>query len=477
MRARRGLVAWAVVAATAAALLLMFGGPWRSRIINPGGLSLPHSSGAFAAMAGGATNSDAACRACHVAGDSGPGGMMRAAFFAEPGPLEIHKLHGIARTDMTAIDDACRKCHESRGANYLFHQPNVVRDHSCSLCHQEHTGAGAMKPPTDANCSSCHGEAAVMAASAEKGRNLPASAFDIRPDLGRRLFKTPRPAEGFTKVFRSFAGDHPEFRVHADRLRDGNTLKFGHALHLTSDTIPALPDGRRLKDMKDNCAFCHKPDAAGAYFQPFNFEQHCRVCHSLQFDPETPELTLPHGNPEFVASFLRSLPKQYSDYAARQPGLGGADAQRRWVEQKLAGLRQRIQSGEALEQRVFFSTATFAPGAQVSTVSGATRALYPGCAYCHEVMSEAGRVAVTRPMIPDRWLVRGEFVHSKHAQMECRSCHAASASKETADIILPTKASCTSCHSPHGGVRDNCSTCHSYHTSRGTAASEKLSAR
>ena len=67
------------------------------------------------------------------------------------------------------------------------------------------------------------------------------------------------------------------------------------ALHLTGKTIPILPGGQKL-----DCASCHQPDAAGIYVRRINFESHCQVCHSLQFDPETPGLTLPHGDADFV---------------------------------------------------------------------------------------------------------------------------------------------------------------------------------
>src|SRR5436190_1204511 len=165
------------------------------------------------------------------------------------------------------------------------------------------------------------------------------------------------------------------------RCRCPDTLRFGHALHLTGPTIPKLPDGRKL-----DCAFCHQTDAAGVYFRPIRFEDNCRVCHSLQFDPETPGLNLPHGDPGFVSAFLHSLPKQYADYAARS-GITGTEAQKQFVQRKLQQLQTRIVSGEDFEKRVFFSTATSGPPTQVGAVSGTTRALYPGCAYCHEVKS------------------------------------------------------------------------------------------
>jgi hypothetical protein len=256
-------------------------------------------------------------------------------------------------------------------------------------------------------------------------------------------------------VIHHFADDHPQFRFIAEKLRDPDTLKFNHELHLTGATIPQLPGGAKL-----DCAFCHQPDAAGAFMRPVAFEQSCRVCHSLQFDPATPELQLPHGSAEFVSAFLRSLPKQYLDLAAKQDV---AD-ENSFVRQKLVDLRAQSGSGEDLERRVFFSTATAAPEINVGNVSGATRAIFPGCAYCHAVKdSQAGSPEITKPVQTERWLAQAKFNHAKHMNTACAQCHDAIHSRDTADILLPPKETCAACHSPRGGVADTCATCHTYH--------------
>src|SRR6185503_13581835 len=223
------------------------------------------------------------------------------------------------------------------------------RSVSCSYCHREHRGAGPIAETTDAHCSICHGDAEVMAAASLKGAKLPQDAFHL--GMSQNVFQAPRPAGGFTNVMRGFAKDHPEFRVHTDKLRDPNTLKFNHALHLTSETIPKLPTGQKL-----NCVSCHTPEVAGVYFQPINFEKHCQVCHSLQFDPETPGLTLPHGDPEFVSAFLHSLSRQYADFAAHS-GISRVEEQNQFAREKLQRLQARVATGEDFAKRVFFSTA------------------------------------------------------------------------------------------------------------------------
>jgi uncharacterized paraquat-inducible protein A len=96
-------------------------------------------------------------------------------------------------------------------------------------------------------------------------------------------------------------------------------------------------------------------------------------------------------------------------------------------------------------------------------LSGGTRALFPGCAYCHAVKTASGSPKITQPVIMERWLAQAKFNHAKHANLACAQCHDAVHSRDTADILLPAKATCVVCHSPRGGVVDTCATCHTYH--------------
>ena len=436
LRLIRGRVTLAVIAASCALLLVVLGKTsWRNNFISPGEVSQPHAGSAFAALAW--TNQlGQSCGACHVAGNRGPNSMVQAALHAEPGILDFKKLALAHTAAPTAIDESCLKCHAGRD----FHQPDAAKI-SCSFCHAEHQGR-MMAATTDANCSFCHGDAAKMA--------------------GAKIESGKRKAE----TIHHFAEDHPQFRFLTEKQRDPDSLKFNHALHLTGTTIPKLSGGAKL-----DCAFCHQPDAAGAFMKPVAFEKNCRVCHSLQFDPETPQLTLPHGSVEFVAAYLRSLPRQYSTVAAAE----GAQDVNAWVETKLAGLRAQFGSGEALEKRIFFSTATGGPEAQVGTVAGGTRAVFPGCAECHEVKAGvSGAPQITEPILTERWLARAKFNHAKHGTMACAECHDAVHSKDTADILLPAKETCATCHSPRGGVADTCAECHTFHNPPLMARREKI---
>ena len=466
LRLWRGRVTLAVIAASCAVLLVILGNPpWRNNFINPGTISEPHSGVAFAALA--ATNHlNQSCGACHVAGNSGPNPMIHAALHAKPGILDLKQLAIAKAEEPTAIDGSCVKCHAGRN----FHQPSASPI-SCAFCHAEHQGK-MMAATTDANCSFCHGDAAKMGAAFSLASLIGGEGRGEEALVSKAQNPSPQPSPRFggeresavmsgsassapTKsLIHHFADDHPQFKFITEKLRDPDTLKFNHALHLTGATIPKLPGGEKL-----DCAFCHQPDAAGAFMKPVLFEKNCRVCHSLQFDPETPQLQLPHGSVDFVSAYLRSLPKQYLDLAVKA---GSTDAND-FAEKKLAGLRAQFGNGEALEQKVFFSTATAGPEASIGTLSGATRSLFPGCAYCHEVKSVKGLPQITQPVQIERWLAQAKFNHAKHTKSACLECHAAAQSKDTADILLPPKETCVTCHSPRGGVASSCAECHNYH--------------
>lgn len=442
----RGRITLSVTAASIAGLLIMAGGYWRGVFFNRGPISYAHSGPAFAERYASTNRVEETCGACHKAGAGGLTDILSAAWKADPNLLELHKLTrgstGKAPA-MLAIDAACRKCHE----DHSVHQHGVPVAMSCSSCHEEHRGPGRMALPVNERCAVCHGDPESLAVAREK---IIAAGFDPSP-VGRA-------------VASSFGGRHPTFRVHDFRLEDTNTLRFNHSLHLTSASVTNLSGGRAM-----DCVQCHRADASGDYVRGVSFSQDCSKCHALQFDVETPELRLPHGDPEFVSAFLRSLPKQYADLAAAAGAIGTAE-QNRVAREKVARLLEQVPSGEELEKRIFFSNSTLGPQRRVGSVQGDGPAIYAGCAYCHEVKADArGKAVITKPFMTERWLMHGEFNHRKHATMACADCHNALESKATADIIIPPKNSCANCHSVYGGVADSCVTCHNFHTKGGAA--------
>ena len=467
IRNMRGLLTRAVIAASVGVLLIALSGPTREAFINPAPLSEFHTGTEFEKLSMSRTGVEGqGCVSCHSEIDQGFPKWTGSAMKASAASLDWSKLISSHPKDFSKIDATCLACHKDES----FHAANVANDTSCSVCHLEHRGRGGLAVVTDQSCAVCHDSASEMLASANKGRNMPAAFFAKSDMPGLVLFKDQRPVTGFTDPVSSFATNHPEFRVNRpESERDGNTLAFNHAIHLTGD-IPTV-GGKAL-----DCVSCHRVDASGAFMQRITFEQDCRSCHSLQFDVRNPTMEIPHGNTTFARSFLRSLPTQYADHATRKLHLRPEEVQE-YVNEQMTRLRERVRTGELLEEQVFFGDLRKGPVAGIAGLDGAGRAKFAGCATCHEVTPRANSAPrVTPPVIPDRWMHHAAlFNHTKHAHMACVACHdTATKSKLTSDILMPTQKSCVECHSPKGGVAHTCTECHKYHNSPPSGWSRSL---
>jgi hypothetical protein len=267
----------------------------------------------------------------------------------------------------------------------------------------------------------------------------------------------------------SFWDGHPEFQLNREKVRDPDVLRFNHQRHFAADIPPV--NGKRL-----DCNYCHKPDSEGRYYQRITFAANCQACHSLQFDPKNPELMLPHGNATAVRAFLRSLPTQYADLAVKKGITRQSDIQS-FVTKQMTQLRERVRSGEDFEREVFFTVDPYKPQ---RTNDPRTRASFYGCAFCHAVKPVANAApVVTKPIFVDRWMPQAGFDHAKHQTdpkthqpLDCNACHHATQSRETSDVLMPTKANCVTCHSPQGKVVAECITCHMYHAPPQTMTAE-----
>jgi hypothetical protein len=453
LRSRRGQVAFAAFAAAVGALMIGLSGSRRDSFVNPRPLSKQHSGPEFARFASG-SGGGKGCVLCHADANGDFGDLAVSAFAASRASLRFTVLTSEHPKDFSRMDHSCIVCHAAQS----FHQADVARDTSCSVCHREHQGAGPMAAVAGQTCVSCHGDERQMEAARVRSRPLPQFLFARSAPPGLVVHPVARPSEGYTEVITSFAVDHPEFRVLREKSPDTNTLRFNHRLHLTGPDIP-LVAGRAL-----DCAYCHRPDASGAFMARVSFEKSCRACHSLDFDERNPGLSLPHGDAAYVRAYLRSLPIQYADYASRKLGITGQREIAAFVQRQMKALRERERSGEDLEREVFMSNGRSGPVSGPSGAHGAARARFGGCALCHEVAWRPNAAPlITPPLTPDRWLLGASFRHSAHAVMACAECHAAVQSEKTSDVILPTRQSCAKCHSPKGGAADSCTSCHAYH--------------
>lgn len=299
----------------------------------------------------------------------------------------------------------CSECHGKAS-----HAENVAAEPPCGDCHMEHRGTGKLAAIADSRCVSCHSSV---------GTHMK------KPD--------PRVLATFPSI-NSFGDKHPEFTWPADN----DTLRLNHRLHLAKGGIfNASGQREQLK-----CASCHKlvETRGKSDPAPITFEQDCHRCHRLTFDPRFPDTEVPHGaEPGLVYGFILQTYGGNSDIAGKSP----------------EELRRILTRAPVVE-----------PGSQAFI--NAEQVIKTKCSLCHDVQRSGGKLGATKPVIPTRWMEHANFSHGPHRNLDCESCHAASGSTRTSDVLMPARKECTDCHGSRpllGTARSasNCILCHDYH--------------
>ncbi len=422
LRAKRGVLVKAFSAFVFGVLVLILSVEYCWSFISPGPISRAHNSVRFAEMTatahpGSANN----CASCHLSARGGIVEWAQASLRSEPSPFRVDQMLRRVHPGMTKLDQACTACHPGK----LFHNTRVHWDYSCSQCHREHESAGRLKRAEAKHCLFCHADPSAL-------RTIhPINLFEI---------------------------DHPQFEFQRNKVKDVDTLRFSHQTHQASNPKMLKIDGQSL-----TCAFCHQTESTGAFYKPPSFEGSCKACHSLQFDKRNPDLSVPHGNVDAVVAFLRSAPAQYADYARQRKGIQTAREVENFVASELQELRSQYGSGEELEARIFFSNDISAPTSDSGRLGQSGRALFPGCAYCHEVRHGNNRPEVTAPVIKTRWFTKGRFDHKAHVAFACAECHQTAMSMSASDLLLPGQQTCARCHNSQGVGGTDCMLCHQYH--------------
>ena len=424
--------------------------------ISPGPISSIHGSEHFSKIHHEISGDTTSCAACHGAAKEGVGSWASKAIDAVHGGMSPQELIKRGPITSSAMDSNCVSCHVGK----KFHQLNMATEFACHECHKEHQGSGPMLQVNSSYCTECHGSAELMAKSRELGAKAVQHAFpSFLPNDKLKIQSRERPKNGYTEVINAFDTDHPEFRLIRDKIRDENSLKFNHAVHLSTGKIPRVL----------NCSDCHQRDGNGEYQQPITYEKHCVECHTLQFDPNTPAeknkpgIYLPHGDPYYVRAFLRSLNIQYEEYGRLHQNLSRREELNSYVKEKRLGVEKLYETGEKLERSVFFAD-------MKGELPGGFKAPFAGCATCHNVSeptTENATPAIQKVSAPDRWMTLGKFNHDMHVKgFDCRSCHNVEKSELTSDVNLPSIKSCVDCHGTKGAIDHRCIRCHSYHNNQ-----------
>lgn len=345
-----------------------------------------------------------------------------------------------------ASDDGCLTCHEGVGhhaeATELMAHPGFA-DAQCHDCHREHNGPAGLIVDNPRDCTSCH--AAPHTDFPNAGLQHVADFGDAHPGFAPTLAE--RDATDVTAVTWT--------RQPLASAVDDSGLYFNHARH----TDPA---GVRGDDAGDEpvevlaCNDCHRShDTAdgGRGFAPVDFERDCQRCHTLTFDADEPEATLPHAEADLV---IKAIEEHYVRRAMQQ-----ATETERAQPQAPRWRRPGVEMPEPARQAALDWAEAEAERATDEAFS--RRA----CGVCHITAETDAGWRIAPVALADVFLPQSQFSHAAHRSQACTDCHATDTSTDARDVLLPTIDDCRSCHTGHDradAAPSACVDCHGFHT-------------
>ncbi|MES0872787.1 cytochrome c3 family protein [Sinimarinibacterium thermocellulolyticum] len=324
-------------------------------------------------------------------------------------------------------DEACLSCHAAvahHGDDLASMQDAGLDQQRCASCHFEHGGTQAVLPDHPALCADCHAQPGDFA-----GLDGVGSAAD---------FATAHPPFRVTVTTMTPTGPQTQRRLLAPDGQDVSGLIFPHDLHLDERGVRG-PNGRQVL----RCADCHRPGPGAVGFEPLRFETDCQRCHQLDVDVGGLPFRLPHGDADAVRTLLQSavsmtpveLPESEPSTNRRRPG-------ERADRGDPSSAPDPID--EVFERRV--------------------------CAKCHEIDKPQDQlVRVREPILRKTWMPMARFTHEPHRWVNCDTCHAASVSSDSNDLLLPQIESCRGCHGGVGSsarIQSTCIDCHRFHQAK-----------
>jgi len=316
-------------------------------------------------------------------------------------PMDCQTCH---EPFLGATSSRCERCHGP-----MQHATNQETPPSCTECHAEHRGQGRLASISNNLCVDCHGNIAAHM---------------------RRASSTPNVV--------SFGVNHPELTYEPDH----DTLRFNHKLHLQKGGV------FNAQGMREelNCTFCHSMFDVRGKIDPaaIKFNNDCKHCHRLTFDPRFPDAEVPHGgDPRNAYGFILATYAGNRDIAGKSP------------EELRRILTQFRQA--SVDERAMLN---------------AEQVIKVKCGLCHEMKRDAkGSWIATPPVIPARWL-NAKFSHGPHRTLSCEECHAhAEKSAKTSDVLMPQRNACVGCHAERSSTllastrsrTHKCVLCHEYH--------------
>ena len=342
---------------------------------------------------------------------------------------DVHDHADPSRLDAARAD-------RSLGTRFLWSVANMFGKEgpgSCADCHIEHEGQVRLSAPPQKFCADCH---------SALDRSLADTRLGNAGDFG-----TQHPQ--FTAAVILDPVMRKQVAVSLDKNpRENNGLAFPHALHLdplggVSRMAANIGAERGYQAGGMRCMDCHRPTSDGVRFEPIKMERDCEGCHSLSYERVGGIFRkLTHGDvDQLIADLAMTSPTRSSLSARQRPGIYSRGGPYHFGFS--APVWKGLQLYNALSSEGI-------------------------CGECHQPMFDKnGKPGVVPVMLPVRYMHQGWFDHAAHKQEKCESCHAATASRASSDLLLPGIKDCRTCHmgeaAKDADVPSSCAMCHNYH--------------
>ncbi|MCP5179165.1 MAG: hypothetical protein H6993_18435 [Pseudomonadales bacterium] len=353
-------------------------------------------------------------------------------------------------------DTACQECHTTI-ADHVAGEHMTAQSRQpdrCATCHKEHNEPTLLVISADSLCTDCHADPDALAGANPHLRAV--SAFDgtRHPGFEVALQRSERLARD------EYAWHLVETAL--DGARETSNLKFPHDVHLAGTKV------KKANGEKLGCVDCHQLAADKEHFVPVTMAANCRECHELTFDAANPERQLPHGQPHEAVAIMEAHFIRY--YANPSRGI---------VPKKRERRRRANQAYQPTPAGVCTSGATQC-AVERTRAEAENQFTSSGCVTCHEVTDNGGGDVYTRfEVLPVKlshdFMPTARFDHQSHLTQRdksgddaCLTCHDATDSETSADVLLPGLDNCTACHSDADAdapesVPLDCIGCHAFH--------------
>lgn len=353
-------------------------------------------------------------------------------------------------------DEACIECHRStrEHASLEIHDATAFTGERCASCHREHNEPAHLVDRDKGLCVDCHADTAPWdVPGASNMEAVHAFTAAGHPDFRLALLtpKGPGAAHGWS-VERSRRG--------GEALSERSNLKFNHEVHMNADKVQDEASGEALA-----CGACHTLREDGEHFEAVSMDNHCRSCHTLSFDVFEPDLELPHGDTRAaIVAMEAHFIREFTDPELRLARAGQKPRRvpgKRYAAAACEGSGLDCGRAEAMKEAAYQFAET-------------------GCVTCHEVRDTgladiADRWFVHPVRVTADWYPFSRFNHASHLSLAggseqelCVSCHEATTSLVSTDILIPDQQNCLACHDEDkGDSLVDCVACHSFHQSTG----------